>query len=89
MSRVNKAKADDEGIGFLLEYVARLLHWYPSFTRTFVWDELPLVEGWAYYTAAYLDDPMHKFGGMRPKGSYIKQESEKLIKEAHDAWLVN
>ena len=85
-SRVNRKKSQDDGIGFLIEYVGRLLHWYPSFTLKFVWDELAMAEGWAYYNFAFLDDPMHKFAGISPKNGYQRQESDKLIKEAHEAW---
>ncbi len=89
MARVNRPKANGDGIGFLLDYVARLLHYYPSFTYQFVWDELPFVEGWAYHTFAYLDDPAHKFSGVKLESGYIKQEADKLIAEAKIIWLEN
>jgi hypothetical protein len=84
--RINRPKAEGDGIGFLLEYVGRLLHYYPSFTRQFVWDELPMVEGWAYFAFAYLDDPAHKFAGVKCNGGYVKQESERLIALAKEYW---
>ena len=69
-----------------MEYVGRLLHYYPSFTLDFIWNELDMAHGWAYYNFAFLDDPMHKFSGITPKNSYQRQESEKLIEEAKEFW---
>lgn len=45
-----------------------------------------MIEGWSYYAFAYMDDPMHKFGGIKPQNGFVKQEAEKLIKQAKDVW---
>ncbi len=84
--RVNRKRANEDSIGWLIEYVGRLLHWYPSFTLGFIWDELDMAQGWSYYNFAYLDDPMHKFAGITPRNAYQKQESDKLVDEAHKVW---
>ena len=86
MARVNRPKMDADGLGWLVDYVARLVHWYPSFTRDFVMDELPMAEGWIWFSAAYLDDPMHKFSGVKLKGGYIAQERDELVKIANQLW---
>ena len=87
LRQINRPKAPDEGLGWLLEYVCRLLKTYPSFNREFVWDELPMIEGWAYFSWAYENDAMNQLGGVsRTSPSYIKQESEKLISQALAAW---
>jgi hypothetical protein len=86
MARVNRPKADGEGIGWLADYATTLVHWYPSFTREFVLDILPLSEGWMWYSAAVLNEPMNKFVGIKYVGSYVKQESEKLIEQDKLIW---
>jgi hypothetical protein len=87
IERVNENKmAAKDGLGFLTDYVCRLVKCYPSFTLRYVWKRLPMIEGWPMYAWAFLDDPMHKFGEVRPLNGYIKQQTEKLIKEAKDLW---
>lgn len=84
MARVNRPKAEGEGIGWLADYTTTLVHWYPSFTREFVLDELPLAEGWMWYSAAILNEPLNKFAGVKCIGSYVAQEADKLIKQAQE-----
>ena len=87
MARVNRNKsADADGIGWLADYATTLVHWYPSFTREFVLDVLPLAEGWVWYASAVLNEPMNKFAGIKPKNGFIRQESDKLIAEAKAVW---
>ena len=86
MQGARRQKSTSDGIGWLADYVTTLVHWYPSFTREFVSDELPMEEGWIWYSAAVLGDPMNKFGGIKPSGGFVKQEADKLIEIAHKSW---
>lgn len=87
LARVNKPKAPDEGLGFLLDYVCRLARSFPSFTLDFIWDELPMNQGWAYVAWATENDAMNQFGGVKALSpTYMRQESDKLIKQAKDFW---
>ena len=86
MARVNRPHAPDKGLGWLAEYVCRLVKTY-GFTRTYVMDELAMIEGWMWYAFAIEDDAMNKFGGIRPVSqTYLEQESEKLISQAKKVW---
>jgi hypothetical protein len=89
MARVNRPKADGDGMGWVADYMTTLVHWYPSFSREFVLDILPLSEGWVWYNSAILNDPVNKFGGIKMTGGYVAQESSKLIKQAHESWQAN
>ena len=84
--RLNRKRASADGFGWLADYSCRLVKVYPSFTRQFVMDELPMVEGWIWHSFAFSDDPAHKFAGVRTDRGYVKMEAEKLIKQAKDAW---
>ena len=86
VQRVNANRAPEDGIGWLLDYVCRLLKTYHSFTLEFVWDELAMDEGWCYWNFAYQDDPMHKFSGVKAAKNYMRQEVDKLVEEAKRAW---
>ena len=87
MERVNRNKAPEDGVSWLVDYVCRLLHSYPQFSHDYVWDELPMDIGWVYYGWAFLNDPMNRFAGVKIVGKgYIAQEVERLIDEAHRVW---
>ena len=82
----------DDGPGWLLVYVHRLLNKYPSFTVDFVWFELPMEEGWAYYSVALELDPWLQFSGAKRKGKgYIARAADKLMAELkkHPLWIKN
>jgi hypothetical protein len=83
---VNKQRAAQDGLGWWIDYVCRLVKCYPSFTKRYVTNRLPMVEGWAWYAFAFIDDPISRFEQVKPTNGFIKQESEKLIEQAHKAW---
>jgi len=85
--KVNKVKPPSDGISWLIDYVCRLAKTYPSFSLDFVWDELPMAQGWAYYAWSIEADGWLNFSGIkRASAGYLKQESDKLIEQAHKAW---
>jgi hypothetical protein len=86
------APSAEDGPGWLLIYVCRLLRMYPSFTREMVWFELPMEEGWAYYSAGLEIDPWMQFCGAKRKGKgYIGRAADKLMAELkkHPFWIKN
>ena len=87
MQRVNKSRAPSDGIGWFLEYVAALVKYYPSFTLEYVMDELPMEEGWCWWTYAILNDPVNKFSGAKVVDGYVKQMADELFEQAKTAWL--
>lgn len=87
--RLNKKRSSSGGLGWLTDYVCRLVKVYPTFTREFVWDELPMIEGWIWHSFAFSDDPAHKFAGISAEHGYVYAETQKLIKQAKDAWAEN
>lgn len=82
----------DDGPGWLLVYVHRLLNKYPSFTADYVWLELPMEEGWAYFSVAMELDPWMQFKGEKRAGKgYIARAADKLMAELkrHPLWIKN
>lgn len=76
-----------DGVGWWWEYITRLVKSYPAFTRQFVLDELPMIEGWLWYAQAITMDGWLSFNGVRiVSDGYIKQQTELLVKTAHEAW---
>ncbi len=60
-----------------------------KWTPQFVLKELPMVEGWVWYSYAMSTDGWLNFSGVRLDGlGYIGQEKKELIKIAKDAWRV-
>jgi hypothetical protein len=58
------------------------MHWYPSFTESFVLYELPIMRGMAYHAASMESDGWLQFAGMqRASPAYIAQEVEKYMKQ--------
>jgi len=86
MQRVNKQRAPEDGLGWLLDYVCRLMSAYPSFTEEFVWDKLEMSRGWAYYAWAHQNEAQRYFVGWKMLNGYVRAESEKLVQEAKDFW---
>ena len=83
IQNVNRPKAPSGGLGWWLDYVCRLIHFYPSFTLSFVLDELAMDEGWAYYVHAVENGNAAILGaafGAKMEGpNYIAQEVDRLI----------
>lgn len=83
MEAVNKPKVPTDGDGWLVEYVCLLLKTFFNGRHEYVWDELPMVEGWVYFRWAMNNDPLTRmFGGERNKRGFVKQEYDKLMKHA-------
>ncbi len=60
---------------------------FSGFSPEFVWDGLPMIQGMAFYSWAMENDAMNQFGGItRVSPGYVKQESQKLVEEAHRVW---
>jgi hypothetical protein len=67
----------DDGVGWWLQYCAGLLKHFPQFSRSYVEDELPMAQGWAFLSAAFELDPM---GGSQPtEDCYIAQEVNRIL----------
>jgi hypothetical protein len=63
------------------------MSFYPSFTEEFVWDKLEMQRGWAYYAWAFDNEAKKHFVGVKfASPAYVRQESDKLIEEAHRIW---
>ena len=86
IQRVNAPKAPEDGLSWLLDYVGRLLKTYPSFGWQFVWDELPMIQGWAMYAWSLENDFLVQWGNKRASRGYVAIEVEKLIAQAKEAW---
>lgn len=87
IERVNRPRAPQDGLGWLVDYLCRLVSFYPSFTRRFVLDELPMIEGWAWYAFAMENNAMNQLGGIeKTSPGYVRQEKERLIAQAHEFW---
>jgi hypothetical protein len=86
MEAVNKPKPSATGDGWLLEYAALLLKTFFNGRPEYVWDELPMIEGWAYYQWAVNNDPLVKIFGERNSKGFVAQQVERLVDEAikHD-----
>ena len=84
---VNRPKAQEDGLSWLIDYIGRLLRTFPSFGWQFVWDELPMEQGWAMYAWSMENDGWLQFAGMkRATSGYIAREVDKLIAEAKAVW---
>lgn len=60
--------------------MARLLHFYPQFTRDYVEFELPMSEGWAFHSYTLENDGWLAFNGLARKGKgYVARETDKLM----------
>jgi hypothetical protein len=92
IKNTNKQYVSKEGDGWLLEYVCELVQRF-HVPFDFVWDDLPMVQGWAYYQWAINNDPVGKIFGREKTGlSYVRQEVDKLINEAikqDSRWLAS
>ena len=64
----------------MLEYVARLLKYYPSLGYDRVWFKFPMAKGYALIGAAMQFDGFLAFSGVKMEGGYLRQELEKLMK---------
>jgi hypothetical protein len=64
-----------------------LLKYYSQFSLDFVWDELPMGEGYAYLTVAIGLDGWAQFSGLKPEGeTYLEQETNQLMEQAKKLW---
>ncbi len=70
-----------------MNYVTRLMRYYPSFTEEYVIDILPIDKGWAFLAAAIDNDGWLQFAGIKRSGkAYLAQEIDKLMKEAKEVY---
>lgn len=68
-------------------YVGSLLKYYHQFSLEFVWDELPMDEGYAYIAVAMQLDSWNQFNGLKPDGkTYLESAIDDLMKVARKAW---
>ena len=68
-------------MGWLLDYVARLLKYYPQMGYEKVWFRFPMAKGYALIAAAALNDGWLQFSGIElADGGYIRQEMDKIKK---------
>lgn len=87
ISKVNKSRTPEDGISWLMDYVCRLLKCYPSFTPDYVWNELPMIQGWCYVAWAVENDGWLGFCGVKRSGAgYIKQYADELYAIAKESW---
>ena len=86
MDKVNRNRMPEDGLSWLIEYACRLLHSYPSFTPEYVWNELPMIQGWVYVAWAIENNGWLGFCGVKRNGAgFIKQYADALYKQAKDA----
>lgn len=56
---------------------------YPQFSEEFVWDDLSMDRGWAYYAWKVENDGWLQFSGVKRKGKgYVGMEVDSLMKQA-------
>lgn len=78
-----KQETPAEGDGWLLDYVCTLWRAFPQMSMDFVWYELPMMEGWAYFRWALRNDTLARlFGGEGLGAGFLAQERERLVAEA-------
>lgn len=81
--RLNKERTVIDGIGWWFDYVYRIETAF-GYSERFVTHRLPMIKGWTKHAYAILNDPMNRFGGVKPVSGYIKAESDALVKQAKD-----
>lgn len=68
-------------------YLGQLLKFYDQFTLEYVWDELPMDEGYCWLAVAIENDGWSQFSGLRPEGkTYLEVAVDKLMDEARKTW---
>ena len=71
-----------EGVGWVADYVCRLLVAYHQYSFDYILYELPMIRGWILYSWAYSNDALNRFGGVRMvNGGYLGYEADKLYAE--------
>jgi hypothetical protein len=64
-----------------------LLRYYQQFTKDYVENELPMIQGWAFLADAMENDGWLNFCGLTRVGDgYVKQETRKLIDQVKHLW---
>jgi hypothetical protein len=67
-------------VGWLLDYVCKYRHYYPSDSWEFIWCELPMKEGYCYISGGMQNDSWLQFSGVSiSDGGYIRQELDKIL----------
>ena len=83
MQQVNsKPKLASDGHSWLINYVCTLLAAFGQFSEEYVWDGLPMSQGWVYFVWASDNDPVSKICGGQKGSRYIRQEIDNLIEQA-------
>lgn len=68
-------------------YVGQLLKYYSQFSLDFIWDALPMAEGYAYLAVATQLDGWSQFNGIKVEGkSYLEKAVDDLMIQAKKAW---
>lgn len=76
-----------DGLGWYLEYVGRLLKYYPGFSLDYINYELSMDMGWALLNWGLENDAWLQFAGMKRSGKgYIGLEVDILEKQYYDKY---
>lgn len=70
-----------QGYGFVMDYCFKIFKNYHQFSWEYILFELPMIQGWLFYSYAVFDDPICRFSGVRPAISPQAMEYEKLFEE--------
>lgn len=69
-------------MGFILDYLALLLKYFPSIGYDRAWAKFPMNRGYSLIAAARTHDGWLAFSGVGiADGGYIKQSADKLARE--------
>ena len=68
-----------------MTYVGSIQKYRPQYSRDFVWDELPMDEGYVEITVAISLDGFAQFCGLKPDGkTYLEVEVERLMAKVNN-----
>lgn len=71
-------------------YVGQLLKFYTQFSREYVWDEMPMDEGYCWLAVAIQNDGWSQFSGLKPDGkTYLESAVDKLMEQAREVWKLD
>ena len=69
-------------MGWYCDYVCRLLSNYHQYKLEQILYELPMMDGFALYSWAYYNNPIHQFNGIQmADGGYAGMEAKELLEE--------
>lgn len=68
-------------MGWLPDYICRLLNSYPQYKIDDIMTKLPMLDGYILYTYSFFNDAIHKFSGIKMKNSYCAQEADMLLEQ--------